>query len=346
MKKTINFLHKTSINLLLYSLILIVILVILHFALKLFYLKFRQWVYLAVIGFSIISILIYLMQKFIRINEKTKLIIGCIFAILVTICIIFWKIVLFMLFLLLTIINPKSEHIVERQGIKYVATVESNLLDTTVYFHKYVNFLVMGSEVEFNEHYKGSYNSIVKEKEENDINSIEEIDIDEQTKTETINPEYILYEKEIRTGTIIRIVYEDSVLGGRMLINVQKTTDGGKTWNNQLKNSDECIMTNNEAKFIFINENVGFINNSSLFILGEENNSLLVTVDGGESFKSVNFIFPSDIKDTNFYISDLPYLENEKLKVKLFSPDTTGSEEGNYYEFLSVDNGLNWTFSK
>ena len=209
----------------------------------------------------------------------------------------------------------------------------------------------MGYESEFEEYYDGAYDPIEKENEnserdeesENIITSEENVSDVEQTKTEIIDSSNVLYEKEIRKDTTIRIIYGGSVLGGRMGIKVQKTTDGGNIWINQLKTSDGYMTVNNGAKFIFMNEKVGFINNLSLLILGEENNSLLVTVDGGKNYKSSNFVFPLDIKDSVFYINDLPYLENGKLKVKLF---VSGSDENTYYEFTSVDNGLNWVYGK
>lgn len=346
MKKIKVFFRKINRNLLLYSIILMTTLVVTHLVLKPFYLKFRQWVYLTVVAVLTILILICLIQSFIKKSKKIKLIIGYICAILLAVGIVFWKTVVFMLFLLIVAINPKSERIVEIQGNKYVASVQSRLSDRTVYYYNYVNFFIMGSKVQFTENYDGSYDPIINQKEEENIGSKEEIGIDKRTQIEIVSSENILYKKEVRTGTTIRIVDEGRILGGRMLINVQKTTDGGETWSNQIENLDKCITVNYGAKFVFFNEKVGFINNMNLFILGEENNSLLVTVDGGKSFKSANFIFPLDIKDTSFYISDLPYLENEKMKVILFSPATIRSEEGNYYEFSSVDNGLNWVYSK
>lgn len=350
MGKMKDFFHKINKNLILYSIILIVILFIAHFILKLFNLKFRQWFYLTVISITIVGILIRIIEKFIKQSRKVKKIIGYIFSGLAILGIIFWRIVAVMLFFLLLIINPKAEHVVERQGDIYVASVESSLLHTTVYFYEYVNFFVMGSEAEFEEHYKGAYDPIAREKaqreeqKENDT-TITEMDTStsEQAETEIVDPANILYEKEIRTDTYIRIVYGGSILGGRMGVKVQKTTDGGNSWRNQLKSSDGYLTVNNGAKFDFINENVGFINNLSLFILGNENDTLLVTVDGGESFRSSNFVFPLDIENSVFYIDDLPYLENGKLKVKLFASE---SEEEIYYEFDSVDNGLNWVCNK
>lgn len=342
MEKIKAFFHKINKNLILYSIILITILVITHVILKLFNLRFRQWVYLSVIGISVIGILIRIIENFIKQNRKVKKIIGYICASLLVLGIIFWKIILGMLFFLLIIINPHTEHIVERQGNRYVASVEVSLLHTTVYYYKYINFFVMGSEVEFEEHYKGSYDPIEKEqeKEKNNITHEEKENSSEQIKNETIDSADILYEKEINKDIHIRVVGGGSILGGRMGIKVQKTNDGGGTWTDQIKSSDGYITVNNGAKVTFINENVGFINNLSLIVLGNENNGLLVSVDGGQSFKSSNFIFPIDIENTVFYIEDLPYLENDKLKVKLYASE---SDEEIYYEFTSVDNGLNWS---
>lgn len=86
----------------------------------------------------------------------------------------------------------------------------------------------------------------------------------------------------------------------------------------------------------------GFINNLNSITIGEEQDSLLVTVNGGESFKGANIVFPLDIKDTLFYVYEEPKIENGRLKMKLFAPENIGSKIGRYYEFASIDNGLNW----
>lgn len=133
-------------------------------------------------------------------------------------------------------------------------------------------------------------------------------------------------------------------MGQKKIIQIQKTINNGEEWKNQIEGNSMTV--NNEAKFVFINENIGFINNLSMFILGNDNNSLLVTVNGGKNFKNANFIFPLDIEDTVFYIKDLPYLEDGKLKVELFAPESIESIDGNYYKFTSIDNGLNWQLNK
>ena len=198
MEKMKGFFHKINKNLILYSIIAIVILVIANFILKLFHLKFRQWVYLTIITISIIGVLIHTIEKFTKQSKKVKKIIGYICASLVVLGIVFWRIIAVMLFFLLLIINPKTEHVVERQGNKYIASVESCLLDTTVYFNKYVNFFVMGYESEFEENYKGGYDPIEREKErieeDKDNNAaISESDVvtSEQTKIDTVKQKFI-----------------------------------------------------------------------------------------------------------------------------------------------------------
>ena len=65
----------------------------------------------------------------------------------------------------------------------------------------------------------------------------------------------------------------------------------------------------------------GFIDNLSPIIRGEENDSLLVSINGGENFESVNIVFPLDMKDTLFYVYENPKLENGRLEMRLFAPE-------------------------
>ena len=174
MKKIKDLLSKVSKSLLTYSILLIIILVVLHFILKAAGLKLREWVYIVVISISAILFVVFLIKKFIQTDKKTKLDILLGIVVLLILCAIFWKFLLIGFFFLIIVINPKSEHIVEIEYEKYVAVVEIGFLDTNVYFHKYINPFVMNSEVEFSEHYKGSYDPIEREKEEATQNLLEE----------------------------------------------------------------------------------------------------------------------------------------------------------------------------
>lgn len=201
MEKIKVFLNK---NLLIHSIVLIVTLFIIHFILKVFDLKLRNWVYTVVISISAILFSIFLIKKFIQTDKKTKLDIVYGIAIFIVLCAIFWKFLLVGFFFLIIGINPKSEHVVERENIKYVAVVETGFLHTNVYFHKYINVFVMNSEVEFSENYNGSYDPIEREKEEseqspekeNTMKVQEETDSHKLTEENTTESENILYEKK------------------------------------------------------------------------------------------------------------------------------------------------------
>lgn len=160
------------------------------------------------------------------------------------------------------------------------------------------------------------------------------------------NDRDILYTQKISENTSIRVINAGNALGKRNLIRIQKTTNDGETWIDTINSPDKVITINNGAKYAFINDKVGLINNLSLMTRESDNDGLLVTVDGGQNFKNANFVFPLDIKDTAFYVVDVPYLEDGRLKVKLFAPTNIGSVDGTYYEFVSVDNGINWMYSE
>lgn len=241
--------QKISTKIILYPLVLIIAVIIIHFLLELFGLKFRGFVYLTAWVILIFGILIKIIIVFIKQSPRVKRIIGFICGTLVTLGLIFWKLPIILFFLILLIV-PNTEHVVERNGQKYIACVSSGFTHTKVYYYDYINFLVMGNKERFIEDYKGSYDPIKREKEENYINKN----------------------------------------------NVEK--------NNQ--NTEESPPSN---KYL-------------------------------EEVKDI--VDDKDIKDTMFYIKGLPDLKDNKLKLELFAPESTGSKIGNYYKFESIDNGLNW----
>lgn len=185
MEKIKKFFNKINNNMMLYSVALIVILFFAQIILKFFNLKLRQWVYLTVIVISTVLIFGFCIKQFIKKSRKTKSIIAFIGISVLALCIIFWRIVLFGLFVLLIVINPKSEHVVYIQGSRYVACVESNLSDKTVYYHKYINCFIMGYESEITEYYNGSYDPIKRKKEEDVTNPKAKCSNPKQTEIKT-----------------------------------------------------------------------------------------------------------------------------------------------------------------
>ncbi len=108
-----------------------------------------------------------------------------------------------------------------------------------------------------------SENEVIEEKSENlyddNNNQIENKTVfKNETKNEIISE--ILYKKIIDDKTIIVITNEGAVLAQRSIIEIKKTNDGGKTWKNQLESYDRFIQIHNGAQFVFLDENIGFIN--------------------------------------------------------------------------------------
>lgn len=278
MNKIKMFFSKINKDMWLYLTIIIITVLIMHFSLKVLNLKFRNWVYINTIIIVILGILIKALQKFIKQPPKVKGAIGIFICILVFLGTIFSKITLMLLFVILlgaSNIVPSAEHVIERDGIKYIASVHSRFLNTDVDYYKYVNFLVMGNKAIDTEYYKGSYDPIKRQlerekenreiimKNENANNTVIESS-QNTTKQEIIKKEEIIEDKdiiftqEINNITSIRVIDRGNILGQRKIIQIQKTTDNGETWKNTLKTSDESMTVNEGAKFFFINDKVRF----------------------------------------------------------------------------------------
>ena len=257
-----------------YLIVLTFIVIILNCILGIIGLRFRNWVFMAIFIILVVGILIKGTQKFIKQSVEFKSTIGILLCILVFLGTVFFRVTALILFLILLTVSsffPNAEHVVTKNGVKCVAVVHSGFLDTDVDYYKYVNFLVMGNKKIDTEYHKGSYDPIEREVEENErekenrkadnfvSNNLQNTIKQETTKKEEIIEEKdIIYIQEINSTTSIRIVDRGNVLGQKKIIQIQKSTDNGKTWNNTLKTSDGAITVNNEAKFSFINERVRF----------------------------------------------------------------------------------------
>lgn len=152
----------------------------------------------------------------------------------------------------------------------------------------------------------------------------------------------ILYEKKFDENNIIRIIYKGAILGQKSIIEIKKSNDNGKTWINQLETSDGYMQVHNNSKFVFIDNNIGFINDSGLTGTNNEYSALLVTVDGGKNFVESNIINPEFIQEENLIIKDVPYMEDNLLKLKLYTINYNKNPRETYYQFYSQDNGLSW----
>lgn len=154
----------------------------------------------------------------------------------------------------------------------------------------------------------------------------------------------ILYQKNFDENNIIRVVYKGAILGQRYVIQIEKSNDNGNTWINQLEMYDGYMQVHNNSKFIFIDNNIGFINDPGLVGTNNEYNKLLVTIDGGRNFIEANIIHPEFITEENLLISDVPYIENNLLKLKIYTINYNKNPIETYYQFYSQDNGLTWNY--
>lgn len=362
-----KFLKWTKNNILLCTVLIMIALITCHFSLGIFNMGFRLSFIYSLSIFIVIGLIVGTIQLFRKKGKIVKSVIIIICTGITIVCLLFWQIIL-----LLLAFSYTPEHVVEKDNKKYVAHVYS-WLDTDVKYYDYINFFLMGKTKRIHEYYynvgkdvladeanewepsdviyydengkiikdnsEKNNSSSIQEKENNTSNTDNKQNKDESKKEE----DNVLYEKKIDESTYIRVVYLDSILAQRMLINIQKTTDGGMTWKNQLQMRDGYLTIHNGASFVFIDENIGFINDKGLAGTSGENRGLLVTRDGGKNFVSSNIIKPNTIMAESFFVDDVPYIENNILKVKVYIIEYNyGYQEKVYYDFYSEDDGLNW----
>lgn len=360
MKIVWNILRK---NVLLSSLINILVVVLVYFLLKIFNITFRQWVYYFVFAITAIGIIIGSIQ----ISKKRGKITKAFFIILgiavVVIIVLFWKIIL-----LVFAFSYKPEHVIIKDNKKYVAYVIA-FKQVDVEYYDYINFFLVGNRLKLREEFgSGGYdpfddehndrkalryyyydnnNNVINTNDElyNKLksgtyktNTNEELNVVSAKLTDMTSVEKdIIYEKRIDDKIVIRVINKGAILAQRSIIGIEKTVNNGETWNEQLETSDGVIQIHNGAKFVFINENIGFINDPGLAGTNGENSGLLVTTNGGKSFSDV--IFKSSMQ--GFHIEDVPYLESDMLKLKVYKIE---NYEKKYYYLYSKDNGKTWNY--
>ena len=268
MKKVLSKINK---KMLLYLLNLMIVFFTINLLLNIFKLAFRNWVYIVIGVIVILGVLIKIAQKFIKLPTDVKGTIGVCICILIFLGTVFSRITLMFLFVILlglSSVFPSAEHVVEREGQKYVAQVHSGFLNTDVTYYNYVNFFIRGNKEIDTEYYNGSYdpiqnkldreeeNSNIETKNQDESNAITE-DLENNREQEKIKQEEIvIFTQKINESISIRVIDRGNILGQRRGIKIQKTIDNGKTWNDTLKDADGMITVNDGAKVNFINEKV------------------------------------------------------------------------------------------
>ena len=369
-----NFLNDCKKSILFYTISYFVIFMILKLIVNLLGFEFMKYIYIFSTIVIICGIIASIVKAFKSKSKSTRICIAiCVLSVIIIGCSVFGR-----LALLLVAFSFNPEHIVKIENKKYVAYVYA-WLDTRVDYYDYINPFVRGTTKRISDYYdnigldvldsehKGLYNPnytnyydengklinrnpyIVKEN--TDANKDDETKYNEymeqqnrqyeESKTITSNSSNdILYEKVISEDTVIRVRSLGAILAQRSIIQVEKSTDGGKTFTVV---SDEGISIHNSSEFIFIDENIGFINDPGLAGTDGENRGLLVTIDSGKSFKNANIIHPYNIEEKNLFVKGVPYIKEGILKIQIY---TLKHYERTYYIFTSNDNGLNWILEK
>jgi len=330
-------------------------------------LEYMQYIYKFSIFIILFGIVLGVIQNFIRSKSKdTRVcIIVCSISI-IAIFVLFWQ-----FFALLYIGFFPPEHIIEKSDKKMVGYVYA-FLDTRVEYYEYINILVRKANKSYVEDYgQGGFDpfcdKIGHNHEIQDITYYDEngkvistnniskpVILDsnkqeinrEEVKKEESNTKYILeddilYEKIINENTRIRVVNLGPILAQRSVIDIEKSTDNGKTYISQ---TEDGVTIHNGAEFIFIDENIGFINDSGLAGTSGENKGFLVTIDGGKTFKEANVIHPLSIEEKNLLVKGVPYIKDGRLNVQIYTINHSKYPERTYYEFTSYDNGVTWKY--
>ena len=370
MKKIFN---KIKNNILISNLVFIIFNIILNFFLYLFNIRFRLWVIILIILIAIIGFVIGIVQHLHKISgnkKRTILISLLLFIPIILLIIIFIPIIGFV-----SIISYKPEHTTKLDDKNYVAVV-SSFIHVDVDYYDYYGPLLMGTKIRIHGDFgKGGYDpfdspnipdiveytyydnngkikskrneKFIKDKDGNiidknnyDINIDDSNNFNENDNYLLPEDEEVLYEKKFGK-TILRFGKVDNVLGQNMLVHVLRSKDNGK---NFYVVSNDVIQVSNEAKFGFLNENLGFAINTGKIYLDNSKTGLYVTNDSGKTFTSAAFNYKNDNVD---YISieDIPYNEKDRLKIKCSVYQINSDKDG--YEnkelvFISNDKGLTW----
>lgn len=373
MKQIIN---KIKFNIFTYIIIYLLIFIITKLIINAYGMELMRCVYNFTICTIILGFIAGMVQAIIRANEKsTKICIAICLA-----CITFF-LAIFVSFYI-AFLSP--EHVVKKDKKQMVAYVRA-FLSTRVDYYDYYNILVRGKYRLIEDDYgKGGFdpldekidykyeiirttyydkngkviggtdiiepkikivdanNNIIDIK--NNINSNNEYDSNKMPSN--VSKEDILYEKDFSENKKIRVAYLESILAQRSTIRIEKTEDGGNTWLSVHETSDNYITIHNGAEFVFIDENIGFINDPGLAGTDGENRGLMVTNNGGKTFEGVNIIHPDNIEERNLFVKGVPYEENGILKVQIYTINHNKDPERTYYEFISKNKGKNWEYSK
>ncbi len=158
---------------------------------------------------------------------------------------------------------------------------------------------------------------------------------------EQIQDENVLY-KEKFNDTILKFVKYDYALGQNILVGVERSTNQGKSYK---KITQDLVTVSEEARFIFLNESLGFIISTGYIMRSNNFAGLQVTIDGGKTFQKATFIYENEDIDL-ITIESFPLQEEDVLKLKCsiyeLKVDKSGYQNTSI-TFISRDQGITWS---
>ena len=353
-----KFLLKVKNDLFAYSFLFLFIFLFILFILYLFNIRFRLWFIILILIIFLLSLIAGIIQIAIKESQVVKIVIILLIGSFILFCLLFYKIFLdiFSFFLC-------PEYVTTLDGKKYVAVVVQGLGETDIAYYDYYGLFLMGTNEKV--HGQGDYNPYTYD----GMNDIHLIYFDDSgkrifEKDVTYNNGKVIDEKdygnydveidfkaiddnvlyEVKFGkTVIRIRKTDDVMPQNMAVSVYKSTDKGKNF----QCISDSIIVSQEAKFIFLDENIGFIISSGNIWLNKTSKDLYVTTDGGKTFDVSKINYKNE--DVEYMsVVDFPYFEEDILHLEC-SIYTLNDKRDGYkdvkLDFISEDNGLTWNLN-
>lgn len=344
---------KIKNDLFVYSFLFLLIFLFICFILSLLNISFRLWFIILMMIIFLLSLIIGIIQIALRESKIVKITIIVLTGSFILFCLFFYKV-----FLAIFLFAICPEYVTYLDDTKYVAVVNQGLHYTSVSYYDYYGPFLRGTNdrvygIGDNNPFTNDeaelhliYFKNGKKMYEKDVHYEKGKIVDEEGfdnyGTEMNIPtvdDNVLYEAKFGK-VVIRIRKTEDIMPQNMVVNVYKSTDKG----NNFKCVSDPIIVSQEAKFIFLDENIGFIISSGNIWLNKESKDLYVTTDGGKNFKTSKFNYKND-KVEYMSIIDFPYFEEDILYLNC-SIYTLNDNKDGYKDvelnFVSKDNGLTW----
>ena len=281
------------------TIIYTLIIVALYFILSSFKLMFREWIYIVSAVIIIGGLVAGIIQLFLKIKEKVLR--NVLIGIVIILLLLSTPIIFF-----LGAFSYMPEHIVEKDGKKYIAYV-NGFLRTYVYYYDYKNIFVVGNQKRIEEYYgKGGFDPI-----ENKFGNKYNVEITTYYDEEgnIVNTENTKYDNKMQETTEINDIPEN------ITNNIEETYNGIIT----NMNSNSIVFedkSKNKKYSINVNSSLNFINGRTNEKVNYDDIKIGYYIDTYTYKKSKAISILSNIKGEelrkelikNLTLEDSPYL--------------------------------------